>query len=392
MACNRVRIGDVASFRKQLIKPEPGVIYCVYSLPAFDNGRAPEVFDGSEVLSSKLHIEDGDILVNKLNMRFKRIWPICQAVENSVCSTEFVPLVPNDHIDPRYLYYVLLSDQFTHELSSMRTGTSGSHQRVKPEWILNYEFKLPDKPTQRKIGSFLGTLDSKIVLNQHINDYLATLVDLEFSKRFSGSVSTTSLKNVLEISTKSLKPQQHAGETWEHYSIPAFDEMHWPIFELADGIKSNKYIVDRSSILISKLNPSIKRMWIPACLTDKAVCSTEFIVYKPLEPRHKSFYCAAINADSFTAFLLEHVTGSTGSRQRAQPKATLDYPMPSPCRTAIEAFCDFADPIYRQIELNEIESQRLGSLRDALLPKLMSGGIDVSKVGLTQPNNHLPAG
>lgn len=222
-----------------------------------------------------------------------------------------------------------------------------------------------------------------------VNDYLATLVDLEFSKRFSGSVSTTSLKNVLEISTKSLKPQQHAGETWEHYSIPAFDEMHWPIFELADGIKSNKYIVDRSSILISKLNPSIKRMWIPACLTDKAVCSTEFIVYKPLEPRHKSFYCAAINAASFTAFLLEHVTGSTGSRQRAQPKATLDYPMPSPCRTAIEAFCDFADPIYRQIELNGIESQRLGSLRDALLPKLMSGEIDVSKVGLMQPNNHL---
>lgn len=218
---------------------------------------------------------------------------------------------------------------------------------------------------------------------------MATLVDLEFSKRFSGSVSTTSLKNVLKISTKSLKPQQHAGETWEHYSIPAFDEMHWPIFELADGIKSNKYIVDRSSILISKLNPSIKRMWIPACLTDKAVCSTEFIVYKPLEPRHKSFYCAAINAASFTAFLLEHVTGSTGSRQRAQPKATLDYPMPSPCRTAIEAFCDFADPIYRQIELNGIESQRLGSLRDALLPKLMSGEIDVSKVGLMQPNNHL---
>lgn len=225
------------------------------------------------------------------------------------------------------------------------------------------------------------------------NDYLSALVDLEFSKRFSNSVSTTSLENVLAISTKSLKPQQHAGETWEHYSIPAFDEMHWPIFELADGIKSNKYIVDRSSILISKLNPSTKRIWIPACLTDKAVCSTEFIVYKPLEPRHKSFYCAAISANSFTAFLLEHVTGSTGSRQRVQPKATLDYPMPNPCRMAIEAFCDFADPIYRQIEINEIESQRLRSLRNALLPKLMSGEINVSKIELpTQPNNHLCAG
>lgn len=290
--------------------------------------------------------------------------------------------------DYRFVYYWLQSNYS--KLANLANG--GAQQNLSAKTIKALEIDLPPMPIQRSVAEVLSQLDDKLELNNRLNDYLATLVDLEFSKRFSGSVSTTSLKNVLEISTKSLKPQQHAGETWEHYSIPAFDEMHWPIFELADGIKSNKYIVDRSSILISKLNPSIKRMWIPACLTDKAVCSTEFIVYKPLEPRHKSFYCAAINAASFTAFLLEHVTGSTGSRQRAQPKATLDYPMPSPCRTAIEAFCDFADPIYRQIELNGIESQRLGSLRDALLPKLMSGEIDVSKVGLMQPNNHLSAG
>lgn len=263
--------------------------------------------------------------------------------------------------------------------------------------LSNFQYKvfadselLPDLPieVQSKIASVLSAFEKKIRENKRLNDYLATLIDLEFSKRFGSPVPTTSLKNVLEISTKSLKPQQHAGETWEHYSIPAFDGMHWPILELADGIKSNKYIVDRNSILISKLNPSIKRMWIPVCLTDKAVCSTEFIVYKPVEPRHKSFYCAAINANNFTAFLLEHVTGSTGSRQRAQPKATLDYPMPNPCRTAIGAFCDFADPIYRQIEIAEIESQRLGSLRNALLPKLMSGEIDVSSVKLPTPPNH----
>ena len=290
----------------------------------------------------------------------------------------------NSNHNTRYLAY-LLSIMNLGRLSA-QSAQPGLSVRMLARQIV----ELPSLSVQNRSAKLLGDLDKKISLNQRTNDYLATLVDLEFSKRFSGSVSTTSLKNVLEISTKSLKPQQHAGETWEHYSIPAFDEMHWPIFELADGIKSNKYIVDRSSILISKLNPSIKRMWIQACLTNKAVCSTEFIVYKPLEPRHKSFYCAAINAASFTAFLLEHVTGSTGSRQRAQPKATLDYPMPSPCRTAIEAFCDFADPIYRQIELNGIESQRLGSLRDALLPKLMSGEIDVSQVEVPMlPNNHL---
>lgn len=304
--------------------------------------------------------------------------------------TTIVRVVRRDLLLPAYLNYVMHSPRFCALLRQYVKGMKVF--RVHPDDVARIEIEAPSLMDQQAVVDTLDALYEKEMLNNRLNDYLATLVDLEFSKRFSGSVSTTSLKNVLEISTKSLKPQQHAGETWEHYSIPAFDEMHWPIFELADGIKSNKYIVDRSSILISKLNPSIKRMWIPACLTDKAVCSTEFIVYKPLEPRHKSFYCAAINADSFTAFLLEHVTGSTGSRQRAQPKATLDYPMPSPCRTAIEAFCDFADPIYRQIELNEIESQRLGSLRDALLPKLMSGEIDVSKVGLTPSNNHLCAG
>ena len=222
-----------------------------------------------------------------------------------------------------------------------------------------------------------------------LNGYLVELVNSEFAKRFDNHGPKTPLKNVLSISTKSLNPQQHVGEVWEHYSIPAFDATHWPTFELADGIKSNKYVVDNNSILISKLNPSIKRMWVPACLTDKAVCSTEFIVYKPLESSHKSFYCAAINAEEFTAFLLEHVTGSTGSRQRTQPKATHNYPMPNPSRIEIESFCAFADPIYQQIQANEIESQRLRSLRDALLPKLMSGEIDVSKVDLTQLNSHL---
>ena len=207
--------------------------------------------------------------------------------------------------------------------------------------------------------------------------------------RFSENVPTVELGQVLSISTKSLKPQDCFGEVWEHYSIPAYDEKHWPVFEPADGIKSNKYIVDKDCFLISKLNPTTKRIWMPACSSNRPVCSTEFIVYKPNEPKHKSFYYAAIDAPAFTDFLLAHVTGSTGSRQRTQPKATLAYPMPAPGTEAIEDFCVFADPIYEQIKTNELESKQLEGLRDVLLPRLMSGKIDVSKIDLTQLNSHL---
>ncbi len=122
-----------------------------------------------------------------------------------------------------------------------------------------------------------------------VNGYLGELARVEFSKRFGADVPTVELKEVLSISTKSLKPQDHSGETWEHYSIPSYDEGHGPTFELANEIKSNKYIVDKNSILISKLNPATKRIWMPACSSSCSVCSTEFIVYKPKNSLHKSF-------------------------------------------------------------------------------------------------------
>ena len=173
MGCKNVCIGDVATYRKDSIKPVAGITYRCYSLPAFDNCRSPEILDGSEILSSKLKIEKGDILVNKLNMRFKRIWPLNELDDNSVCSTEFLPLHPKESVDSVFLLYTLLSDSFTKELSGMRTGTSGSHQRVKPEGVLGYRFDLPDLDCQRKIGIVLAAIDLKIACNAKINGYLA---------------------------------------------------------------------------------------------------------------------------------------------------------------------------------------------------------------------------
>lgn len=128
---------------------------------------------------------------------------------------------------------------------------------------------------------------------------------------------------------------------------------------------------------------------MPACSSKQAVCSTEFIVYKPKNPVHKAFYYAAIGAPAFRDFLLAHVTGSTGSRQRTKPKATLTYPIPNPGLEAVEDFCAFANPLYEQIKVNERNSAQLEELRDTLLPKLMTGEIDVSELDLKQLNSHL---
>ena len=302
----------------------------------------------------------------------------CWPLNTALYSTEF------NGNNPRFVYYLLQTIPWQgYTTASAVPGVNRNHVNLCP-------VKIPDKATQDAIVEVLDSIVDKIALNNQLNDYLFELVSSVFAHRFSDNVNTTELKNVLSISTKALKPQEHADEIWEHYSIPAFDEKHRPIFEPASGIKSNKYQIDSECILISKLNPSTKRIWMPCCSSNNAVCSTEFIVYRPYLKEYKSFYYAAIDSPRFTDYLLEHVSGSTGSRQRAQPKDTLNYLMPNPDNEEIKDFCTFADPIYRHIQINEQQTAKLELLRDALLPKLMSGEIDVSKVDLTQlTNNHL---
>jgi type I restriction enzyme S subunit len=163
----------------------------------------------------------------------------------------------------------------------------------------------------------------------------------------------------------------------EHYSIPAFDETRLPVFEVASGIKSNKYIVDKDCFLISKLNPATKRIWRPYCITKHAVCSTEFMVYRAKNRAHKDFYYSVIDSVAFTDFLLAHITGSTGSRQRAIPSETLSFAVILPTDDVIEDFCGKVAAIYAHFEQNHLENRRLRQIRDSLLPRLMSGELSV---------------
>ena len=166
----------------------------------------------------------------------------------------------------------------------------------------------------------------------------------------------------------------------EHYSIPALDEKHFPVFEIAESIKSNKYILTPNSVIISKLNPDTKRIWRPLCISDRPICSTEFIVFEAKNSRNKDYIYSIIDSTAFSNYLCSHVTGSTGSRQRAVPKATLDFELFIPTQEIIDEFCSFVTPLYDLIASNELENYRLAELRDSLLPKLMSGEIDVSNI------------
>lgn len=190
------------------------------------------------------------------------------------------------------------------------------------------------------------------------------------------------IRDIADITTNNFNPQKNPGVMLEHYSIPAFDEQHFPVFELSDNVKSNKYILTNNSVLASKLNPDTKRVWRPMCLSENAVCSTEFIVFESKNPEHKDFLFSIIDSQPFSDWMCAHTTGSTNSRQRTTPSTTLDFKIAVPPDDVVDEFCSTIAPMYDLISQNLLENQRFSSLRDQLLPKLMTGEIDVSDIEL----------
>ena len=333
----------------------------------------------------------GDILFSTVRPNQKHYGIIEAGTENLLVSTGFTVVTVDTTIAyPYFIYYYLTQSSVIESLQAIAEQSTSTYPSIKPSDIEDIELDLPELETQKKIGSTLRMLDRKIALNEEINDNLEQQAQAIYHERFE-TVSPNDLPSdwrivtlgeVATISNKSFNPLKEPEILLEHYSIPAFDEARFPVFELSTSIKSNKFIIDASCFMISKLNPTTKRVWKPYCLTGNAVCSTEFIVYKAKDQSITDFLYSVIDSGSFSDFMCSHVTGSTGSRQRTTPSDTLSYELILPSEDELAKFQSLVSPMYAQIRINAIENDRLKRLRDSLLPKLMSGEIDVSTIQL----------
>jgi len=328
------------------------------------------------------YIKD-DILVSNIRPYFKKIW---MADDDGGCSNDVLVFRADRGCDSTFLYYILANDAFFNYASATSKGTK--MPRGDKTAIMQYKVPCFNYETQLRIGKLLRSIDDRIAVNKKINDNLEQQAQAIYHERFE-TVSPNDLPSdwrivtlgeVATISNKSFNPLKEPEILLEHYSIPAFDEARFPVFELSTSIKSNKFIIDASCFMISKLNPTTKRVWKPYCLTGNAVCSTEFIVYKAKDQSITDFLYSVIDSGSFSDFMCSHVTGSTGSRQRTTPSDTLSYELILPSEDDLAEFHSLVSPMYAQIRINAIENDRLKRLRDSLLPKLMSGEIDVSAV------------
>lgn len=171
------KLDKAGSFEKSIINTQDfsDINFMEYSMPSFDNNKKPEVVLGNTMQSNRLKIEGTVLLINKLNVRQKRIWLVENAPKNSVASSEFMPFT-SDTLNLEFLQQLMLSDKATLDLEALSSGTSNSQKRVNPSDFLKYEIFVPKKiKEQSEIGKFLRNFDSLITLHQRKLDHLKEL-------------------------------------------------------------------------------------------------------------------------------------------------------------------------------------------------------------------------
>ena len=279
--------------------------------------------------------------------------------------------------DQRFLWGCIASGKFERYIDSIKTGTSIPH--ISGGQIGNYLIPDFDLPTQKQIAAILSALDVKIAINRKINDNLADLLQTIYQERFVNDILAVNqgvLSDICSYSRDKVAVSElnvrtyfstenmlsgKAGST-EATSLPT---------------TSQTTACHKGDTLISNIRPYFKK--IVYC-EDKCGCSTDVLCFTPSQPRYSAYLFSTLYADKFFAFM---VAGSKGTKMpRGDKQQIMTYPVVLPSEEELAGFNTIASPLLEQIYSNRAENKRLSILRDTLLPKLMSGEIDVSAVQL----------
>ncbi|WP_394206967.1 restriction endonuclease subunit S [Pseudomonas putida] len=183
-------VGDLASQKKGSVNPlaSPGVLYEHYSLPAFDSGQAPVFELGQEIKSNKTPLPGEAVLLSKLNPHIPRVWLPVSCGANAVCSTEFLAYSPRDGASKELIYCLFGSSEFQQQLCQLVTGTSNSHQRVKPDQVLAIKLPIAGKPALKAFTESVQPIFEHVHANRLQAQTLTQLRDTLLPRLISGQL------------------------------------------------------------------------------------------------------------------------------------------------------------------------------------------------------------
>ena len=184
-------IPSMATLSKVQVKPQEHVSegFEHFSIPAFDAGMRAVVELGEVIKSNKFLVPEGCVLLSKLNPRIPRIWlPPPPRGRQQIASTEFIVFMPRSAFDRHYLYCQFQQSAFREELAQSASGTSNSHQRVRPNDVLHKAIIVPPSPIRKGFADVADPLFALSAANHAESATLAKVRDYLLPKLFRGQV------------------------------------------------------------------------------------------------------------------------------------------------------------------------------------------------------------
>ena len=245
--------------------------------------------------------------------------------------------------------------------------------------IENLELEVPDILSQKKIVSVLDDIQGKIRDNNEINKNLSDLLQAIYQKQF-GEVSLGANQGILSDICSYSKEKVAVSEL----NVNTYFSTENMLPEKAGSTKATSLPTTlqttacrKGDTLISNIRPYFKK--IVYC-EDMCGCSTDVLCFTPVQSQYAAYLFSTLYTDKFFAFM---VAGSKGTKMpRGDKQQIMTYPVILPAENELEEFNAIAFPVLEQLNSNKAENKRLSALRDALLPKLMSGEIDISTIDL----------
>ena len=154
-------LGRMVSLIRNVEEPgrSPSKTFNHFSIPAYDRGATPRRELGSTILSAKLQVPPGAVLLSKLNPEIERVWLVDKAPgKHAVCSTEFLVLSPKPPMGAGYLYCLARSEKFRQQLQSLAAGTSPSHQRAQASSIMEIPVLNPPDAVVERFGQITAPM------------------------------------------------------------------------------------------------------------------------------------------------------------------------------------------------------------------------------------------
>ncbi len=294
-------------------------------------------------------------------------------------STEYIVFRSIEEItDADFLYYLVCSPIIRNPAIKSMVGSSG-RQRVQTDVLKNLEINIPDLENQRKIGSLLKSIDDKIELNNRINKNLEEQAQAIFKKYISDTkekVLFTSIVKIFGGGTPETKNQDY----WNGII---------PFFTPKDS--GNPYVIKtEKTITQSGLNNCNSQLYPinTVFLTARGTVGKISLAGIPMSMNQSCY--ALIGKNGLNQIIVYHyaleIVQSLKNKANGavfDAITTRDFNMervPILSAEQIDIFLILVTPIYNDILNRTMENKRLSALRDALLPKLINGEINVSEI------------